>query len=431
VTRRRPLRERVAHLWRARDGKLTELLHRMPGGHGLAGVHDAASGAARATMPLLRNAAGVLEPVRWPAALDRFVRRFKEIQATHGPHAVAFLGTSQAPVEEQAFLGALARFGMGLLHGAFAERDPNQPADGHDAAAGPSGTTARVLAGLGLDRVQRSRIARALGIDPARIPTRAGWSFDQIMAGIARGTIRGLWVVAAGPSPTGADAERARDLIDKLEFVVVHDRAPTGEAGDAAQWADLVLPTAGRDEAGGLSDFRIFQLVADTWGCGDMFARWRTPADVAALLEELSGTAPAAAPGATVPVAAPAPSPPVVLAPRGGYPFTLVTSRRGGGRGGAAAQRELAPTGHVELHAEDAASLGVDSGDWVQVSSRRGAVELRAFVTRGVARGCVFIPRHLPATRVLAAPAVDARSGQPALAACAVAIERIEPPSLT
>src|SRR3954465_8837971 len=71
----------------------------------------------RATVPLLRNARGKLEPVSWSAALDAFVSNFKAIQAKHGPESVAWLGTGQIVTEELAFLGALAKFGMGIIHG--------------------------------------------------------------------------------------------------------------------------------------------------------------------------------------------------------------------------------------------------------------------------------------------------------------------------
>jgi assimilatory nitrate reductase catalytic subunit len=74
--------------------------------------------------------------------------------------------------------------------------------------------------------------------------------------------------------------------------------------------ADLVLPAAGWGEKTGvfinserrlglarkvarapgeaLSDFAIFKLVAETWGCGEMFRAWRTPEDVFQILKELS-----------------------------------------------------------------------------------------------------------------------------------------------
>ena len=71
----------------------------------------------RATTPLLRDGRGHLAPVDWERALLVFCGKFKEIQARHGAAAVAFLGTGQIVTEEMAFLGALAKFGMGMVHG--------------------------------------------------------------------------------------------------------------------------------------------------------------------------------------------------------------------------------------------------------------------------------------------------------------------------
>ena len=71
----------------------------------------------RATVPLLRNAHGKLAPVSWDVALRTFVDKFKSIQQRHGPDALAWLGTGQIVTEELALLGALAKFGMGIVHG--------------------------------------------------------------------------------------------------------------------------------------------------------------------------------------------------------------------------------------------------------------------------------------------------------------------------
>ena len=71
----------------------------------------------RAVTPLLRNEHGRLAPVAWDAALKTFVERIKAIQEQHGPDSVAFLSTGQIATEEMALLGALAKFGMGMLHG--------------------------------------------------------------------------------------------------------------------------------------------------------------------------------------------------------------------------------------------------------------------------------------------------------------------------
>ena len=71
----------------------------------------------RATTPLLRNNSGKLAPVSWDIALSTFVEKFKSIQQRHGPEALAWLGTGQIVTEEMALLGALAKFGMGIVHG--------------------------------------------------------------------------------------------------------------------------------------------------------------------------------------------------------------------------------------------------------------------------------------------------------------------------
>jgi len=71
----------------------------------------------RAKTPLLRNPSGELKPVTWEAAVRVFAERFKGLQEQHGPDSVAWLGTGQITTEELAFLGALAKFGMGIRHG--------------------------------------------------------------------------------------------------------------------------------------------------------------------------------------------------------------------------------------------------------------------------------------------------------------------------
>src|SRR3954462_5973003 len=69
------------------------------------------SAADRATMPLLRNSRGEMEPSSWDSALKTFVARFKKIMEEHGPESVAFLSTGQIPVEEMFTLGSLFKFG--------------------------------------------------------------------------------------------------------------------------------------------------------------------------------------------------------------------------------------------------------------------------------------------------------------------------------
>ena len=71
----------------------------------------------RATTPLLRKADGAFAPVDWDHAMQVFCLRMRAIQDKHGPASVSFISTGQMVTEEMAFLGALAKFGMGMVHG--------------------------------------------------------------------------------------------------------------------------------------------------------------------------------------------------------------------------------------------------------------------------------------------------------------------------
>lgn len=71
----------------------------------------------RAISPYLRDSQGTLQAVCWDKALNVFVENIKRIQQQFGPESVAFLNTGQITNEEFAFMGALAKFGMGFIHG--------------------------------------------------------------------------------------------------------------------------------------------------------------------------------------------------------------------------------------------------------------------------------------------------------------------------
>src|SRR5258707_5923129 len=71
----------------------------------------------RATTPLLRGSQGNLEPIDWDTALQIFTLRFRAIMEQPGPESVVFISTGKIVCEEMALLGALAKFGMGMIHG--------------------------------------------------------------------------------------------------------------------------------------------------------------------------------------------------------------------------------------------------------------------------------------------------------------------------
>ena len=100
---------------------------------------------------------------------------------------------------------------------------------------------------------------------------------------------------------------------------------------------------------------------------------------------------------------------------------------------------EMVPENYVEISSGDASALGVKSGDLVNVTSRRGAVTVKAKVTDTVASGACFMPMHfgdldpsdvaqnggrLVATNRLTINYVDAISGQPIYKHCAVKLAK-------
>jgi nitrate reductase NapA len=83
----------------------------------------------------------------------------------------------------------------------------------------------------------------------------------------------------------------------------------------------------------------------------------------------------------------------------------------------------------AELHAQDAARLGVKDGDRVRVSSRRGAETFRARVAEGARPGLVFVQMHDDQRMCnrLTIDAVDPVSKQPEFKICAVKVEKADP----
>jgi anaerobic selenocysteine-containing dehydrogenase len=434
----------------------------------------------RATTPLLRNEQGKLQPTDWHTAATTFTTRMKAIQEEHGKESIAFISTGQIPTEEMAFLGALTKFGMGMLHGdgntrqcmatavvAYKQafgfdappytyddfeqsdvivlvgsnlciahpimwervmRNPNSPeiivvdprmtetamsATQHAAIAPKSDMAllygiARILieedwvdheyiqqhtndfaefaehvqdydldrvsndTGLSKEQIEqiaktiadgkrvsfwwtmgvnqshqgvrtaqaiinlalmtgnmgkpgtgansitgqcnamgsrlysnttnllggydfakpedRKKVAEILEIDESLIPEKLGLPYHKIMEGILSKKIRGLWVICTNPAHSWINQGQARDILSRLDFLVVQDMYHTTET---AKMADLVLPAAGWGEKEGtfinserrfsvlkkvspapgqaLADFSIFRLIADYWGCGNLF----------------------------------------------------------------------------------------------------------------------------------------------------------------
>ena len=359
-----------------------------------------------------------------------------------------------------------------------------------------------------LNAEDRAKIARILMIDVERIPDRNSWAYDQIVEGIANDKIKGLWVVATNSSHSWINQREFNALIQKLDFLVVQDMYFGTET---AQRADLILPAAGWGEKVGtfinserriglvkkvsrapgqaLSDFNIFKLIAQYWGCGKMFEKWSSPEAVFEILKRLSRDQPYDITGirgyAMIDQAGgiqwPLPdsrdrtpelrdnlsqgSEPFVAperrlfedgafyhmdkrakflfeAPRGMpevidevYPFLLLTGRGTSSQwhtqtrtGKSAVLRKLYPKQpYVEINPVDAKRLGIAPNERVGVASRRGQVIATAFITNSVQSGHLFMPMHYTVANELTFSAFDPYSRQPAYKACAVSVSPLHP----
>ncbi|MGJ8697682.1 MAG: molybdopterin oxidoreductase family protein [Verrucomicrobiaceae bacterium] len=340
----------------------------------------------------------------------------------------------------------------------------------------------------------REKVSRILEIPEENIPTEPSWAYDQIIDGIEAGKIKGLWVIATNPAHSWINQSKFHEVRKKLDFLVVQDMYHTTET---AQTADLLLPAAAWGEKSGtfinserrigtlkqvrhapgqaLSDFRILQLLANTWGCGELFEKWSSPPAAFELLQELSADQPCditgiqgyqhldQAGGIQWPLPStlqtehlklqtpqerrlfedkkfhtpngrakflfdpPAPLPEPTCS---AYPFTLLTGRGTSAQwhtqsrtNKSAVLRKLYPKELLlDLHPDDAASLNIADRDPISISSRRGTITAKAHLTTNVNPGEVFLPMHEGTTNLLTFPAFDPHSRQPSYKACAVQI---------
>jgi len=116
------------------------------------------------------------------------------------------------------------------------------------------------------------------------------------------------------------------------------------------------------------------------------------------------------------------------------YPFLLSTGRQlfqyhtGSMTRKIDAMNKVSPEAYIEIHPDDAKQLGVNDGNAVKVSSRRGSIEIKVLISDRPVKGMVFIPFHFKeaAANVLTNTALDPICKIPELKVCAVKIELIK-----
>ncbi len=114
------------------------------------------------------------------------------------------------------------------------------------------------------------------------------------------------------------------------------------------------------------------------------------------------------------------------------FPFVLTTGRMGF-HFHTGTMTRISPSLHketesayMEIHPVDAEKLGIQEGEEVRVSSRRGTIEIKASIMDRVNKGVVFIPFHFveSAANRLTNTAFDPIAKIPEFKVCAVRIEK-------
>jgi anaerobic selenocysteine-containing dehydrogenase len=416
-------------------------------------------------------------------------------RAIHEGRAVSFWWTMGVNQGHEAVRTAQAIINLALMTGNI-----GRPGTGANSITGQmnamgsrifSNTTSLAGGRDFLNADHRREVADILGIDVSRIPDRNSLAYDQIVERVCDGRIKGLWVIATNPLHSWPDQARLRQGLENLECLAVQDLfADT----DTARLADVFFPAAGWSEKEGtlinserrlglfkkvsrapgkaLADYAIFRLVAETWGCGDIFRDMPTPEAAFQVMKKLSAGRPCDFSGirdyAEIDMRGGVQWPCRPGHPEDGpqerrlfedkrfftpngrarllfdpvrppaeqadaeYPLTLLTGRGTSAQwhtntrtGRSAVLRKMYPAEcYVEMNPEDAGRLGLAPESWVRVRTRRGSLRARAYVAATVRPGQIFLPMHYDGVNALTIAEFDPHSRQPSYKHCAARVER-------
>jgi len=332
------------------------------------------------------------------------------------------------------------------------------------------------------------------GRRPGSINARPGLTAVEMFRALEKGQLKAIWIAATNPAVSLPDLHHIRRALAKAQLIVVQDAYhPT----ETTRFADVLLPAAqwgekewtstnsertvayspqlfpapgeaqpdwaiiaGVARALGYSGFE-FASAAEVW---DEYVRLTAgrPCDMAGitasrLRRETSLQWPCPTidhPGTKrryLDRRFPTPDGRAVFLPRDHreprelpdheFPLVLTTGRLYAhwhtltrtGKCEKLVRREPGP--FVEVNAADAEALGVEEGELVLLSTRRGTVTLPVRLSDGVRPGMVFVPFHWGdlygegnAANYLTISAIGRVAKQPELKFCAVSLEKVPVP---
>lgn len=310
----------------------------------------------------------------------------------------------------------------------------------------------------------------------SELSDKPGLTVGEMMEAASHGQLKGMYIMGENPVLSDADANHIVHALAELDFLVVQDIFLT----ETAQLADIVLPAASFAEKDGTfsnterrvqrvrkaiepvgnskADWEIICMAAEAMGYPMSYQSASEVFDeMAALTPSYGGLSHTRLDNGGLqwpcPTANHPGTPylhkdkfnrglgkfhavehiPAAEQPDEQYPLILSTGRRlyhyhTSTMTARTNTLEVAyGQEYLEVNCEDAKKYGVNDGDMVRLSSRRGTVEVAVKITDNVSPGLVFTSFHYPAVAInkLTNAAVDPISKIPEFKVCAVKMEKI------
>jgi len=308
------------------------------------------------------------------------------------------------------------------------------------------------------------------------LPAKAGLTIPKIIEGAADGSIKALYVMGENPMMSDPDINHVEKALKNLDLLIVQDIF----LNETGELADVVLPTACWAEKDGTftnterrvqlirkaveapgeakPDWEVISMLANKLGADWNYASAREILDeINKLTVSYAGITYDRIQNVGIPWPCPNtdhPGTPILHStafsrgkgmfsvcehkppaemPDKEYPFLLSTgrilyqfhtatmSRRSKGL------VSRTPEVFVEINPVDAENLGVSQGDKLEITSRRGAIEVFAEVNDRCEKGIVFVPFHYSEAAVnrLTNPVFDPVANIPEYKVSAVRIKKV------
>ncbi|MDC0738016.1 formate dehydrogenase subunit alpha [Cognatishimia sp. SS12] len=306
-----------------------------------------------------------------------------------------------------------------------------------------------------------------------------GLTVTEIVDQVYAGNIKGMYIQGENPAMSDPDVDHARDAFAKLELMIVQDIFLT----ETANYADIILPASALYEKNGTvsnTNRQVQRVRPAVTPPGEAREDWRITVDLARRiglpwdypdvsevfaemklnmasldnitwerLETETVTYPSLSPtdpGQAIVFGDGFPrdegrarfTPANVIAPDeapdADYPMIMTTGRQlEHWHTGSMTRRSkvldaVEPEANCSLHPKTLRKLGVQPGDMIRLTTRRGSIDIMARADRAVAEDMVFVPFAYveAAANVLTNPAIDPYGKIPEFKFSAVRVEKAE-----